>query len=206
MGVCVGDRESGARRQLALKGQCRLHVVGRAYSRTSGLYGLVSQRCERRGGGNRGEELRIGDDKLLLNDSVVALRGDNVGQAEAIVENTESGTQHGLGARAASSSGGPGNCYARREVPPVMDKILRFISESEIDSYVRTHLPFVAGKHSDVQSISREIWVAGIDRELRSSATQGPNLRRRIAHLLKQKRAAIPFDRLDGDKHRISRT
>ncbi len=79
MGVCVGDRESGARRQLALEGQCRLHVVGRAYSRTYGLYRLVSQRCKRRGGGNRGEEIRIGDYKLLLNNSVVTLRGDKVG-------------------------------------------------------------------------------------------------------------------------------
>jgi hypothetical protein len=130
------------------------------------------------GGRNRGEEIRIGDDKLLLNDSVVAFRGDNVGQTEAIVENAESGAQHGLGARTTRASGSPGNRHARREVPPVMDKILRFVSESEIDSYVRTHLPFVAGKHSDVQSISREIWVAGINTKLRSAAAQAPNLRR----------------------------
>src|SRR6202035_2361910 len=150
MRVCIGDGESSTRGQLPLEGQRRLHVVGRAQSRTYGFCGLVSQSCQRRGGGNHGEEIRIGNYKLLLNNSVVAFSGDNVGQGEAIVENSESGTQDGLGARTAAASGSPGNRHARREVPSVMDKILRFVPESQINCYIRTHQPFVANKYADV--------------------------------------------------------
>src|ERR1700730_13177079 len=113
MRVCIGDGESSTRGQLPLEGQRRLHVVGRAQSRTYGFGGLVSQSCQRRGGGNRGEEIRIGDYKLLLNNSVVAFSGDDIGQGEAIVENAEAGAQHGFSSRAAAASGSPGNRHAR---------------------------------------------------------------------------------------------
>ncbi len=153
VGIRVGDRESGARRQLALECQSRLHDIRGTQAGTHFFGGLVAQRCKcgRRGDSRIEKEIRIADHVLLLNNSVVAFCCDDVRQGEAIVENAEAGTHHGLGTRVAgASSGGPGNRYAWGEIAPVVDVALGFISESEIHSYIRTYLPLIASKHPDV--------------------------------------------------------
>src|SRR5437016_8954353 len=86
-----------------------------------------------------------------------------------------------------------------------MDITLSFIPESKIQSNVRTHLPLVAGEQTQVNLVSREIWAPRVKTELGRPAAQRSNLCRGITHLLKQKGAAISFDRLDGCEHRISR-
>src|ERR1019366_5735805 len=177
VGIRVRDRESGACRQLTLQCQSRLHNIGGAQAGTHCLAGLIPQRCKRSCWGNRREKIRIGDHVLLLNNSIVTFCQDDVRQREATVENAKAGTQHGLGARVpGASSGSPGNCYARCEISPVVDVALGFISESEIQCYVRTHLPLVTGEHPDVYLALRKIWDARIEAELRSSAAQGSYL------------------------------
>src|SRR4029077_19444075 len=81
---------------------------------------------------------------------------------------------------------------------------LGLIPQPEIQGYVRTHLPFVAGKQPEVYRVRRKAWDARIHAELRSSAAQCSNLCGGITHVLKQESQAIPFDGLDRDQNRIS--
>src|SRR5258708_3139978 len=150
VGIRVGDRESGARRQLALECQSRLHDIRGTQAGTHFFGGLVAQRCKcgRRGDSRIEKEIRIADHVLLLNNSFVAFCGADVRKGEAIVKKAEAGASPGFGTGIAGPPpGGPGNRYAWGKIAPVVDVALGFISKPETHSYIRTSLPLIASKH-----------------------------------------------------------
>src|ERR1700741_903283 len=89
---------------------------------------------------------------------------------------------------------------------PVVDIALGFIPESEVQAHVGTQLPLITAEYSNVYVAGREIWSTRVDAELSRPAAKRSNLGVRVAHLLKQKRAAIALDGLNGYKHRIPGT
>ena len=78
---------------------------------------------------------------MLLVNSVQTLGVEDVALAEAVIENSEAGPQHGLGGLASSQS--PGNADARGKVSVVADVILRFESQPGADGQIGARLPVV---------------------------------------------------------------
>ena len=78
---------------------------------------------------------------MLLVNSVQTLRVEDVVLAEAVVENSEAGPQHGLGGLAFSQS--PGDANARGKVSMVVNVILRFEAQPAADGHIGARLPVV---------------------------------------------------------------
>ena len=96
--VCVGDRDCGVQRHLALERNSGLHEVGSAQCGTDLLDGAGGHWSgQSRDGGHGGKKVRVRDYVLLLDHAVVALGGENVREAEAVVKHAESGADHALG-------------------------------------------------------------------------------------------------------------
>src|SRR5262249_35392242 len=95
MRIRISDRHSRIARQLAFDADWRLNDVRRAHGGTDLLNGLLCLKCRdywnRRNGR---KEIRIRDDVLLLDDSVVAFCCKRVRQRKAIVEDASARTDY----------------------------------------------------------------------------------------------------------------
>src|SRR5271165_313740 len=79
----------------------------------------------------------------------------------------------------------------------VSDIGLSFVAQSETHCEVGFYLPIVSGEYRNVPSAGIDHRISGIDRELRRSAAQRPDLCRRETHLLKEQCPAVLFYRGD---------
>ena len=126
--------------------------------------------------GNGGEEIRCGNDVLLLVNSVVAFGVEDIVLAEAVVEHAEPGAQHGLDVFAFSQS--PGKPEARSKIGMVVNLVLRFEAQAAAEGHVRADFPIVFHIGLDVVVVERGGGISGRQGELAGASAVGPNLRR----------------------------
>ena len=108
---------------------------------------------------------------MLLQHAVVALRSDDIGERETIVENPEPGAQHGFGTRVLGiAARRPGNRQTWSEIAPVVNICLRLIAQSKAERDVGLHSPIIANKRSQIRLMHRQPGLAGVEGELRRSA------------------------------------
>ncbi len=181
MRIGKGDGERGLSRQLPLHGDGRLHDVGGAHLSADLLHDLRllfgREACD---GRNIRIEIRIGEQVLLLGDPVVALRGENVAQREAIVKHAETRADHAFRAPGSGSRAGrPSDADTRRPIAMVADIGLRLVAQAQVERDIRTNAPVVADECSRVELMHADVGDTGRDAELRRSAAQRRGLRGR---------------------------
>src|ERR1051326_2558424 len=207
MGIRVGDCHGRVVGQLPFHTECGLYDVRRAQRRANLLDRLLRLKCGYyRNRWNGGEEIRIRNHVLLLHYPVIARGGERVGEGEAIVKNAGTGAQNFLRFRRfGGRSRRPGQRQARREVSPIMNVALRFVSQPEIQGKPGVDPPVIACEQADIKLASGDLWIAGAEGELGSASTQSSDLGRRATELLEYQSTAISFDRSNRRKGRIIR-
>ena len=113
---------------------------------------------------------------MLLDNSVEALRIQDVILGEAVVKNSVAGAQHGLGGLALSQS--PGDANPRGKVRMVVNVILRLEAQPAADGQIGTRLPVVFHVRLDFNVIHPGEGVSRREGELACSTAIGLNLRK----------------------------
>src|SRR5882724_75018 len=132
------------------------------------LHGLKPrQRRDRR---RRRKEIRIRKYVLLLADAVAAKRRHGICQSKTIIEDAKSGARHGLW-RQSPRDAGP-----RRQVMPVTNVGLRFVTEAEAHGQRPSDFPVVTNEDSEIELTYCKAWVTCDDAELAGATTASRNL------------------------------
>src|SRR6266850_7918789 len=146
MGVRVSDRHRCIARELPLNTDHRLIKRRGNEVRTYLLTNLHRLKPRhRRDRRRRRKEIRIREYVLLLADAVAAKRRHGVCQPETIIENAESRAGHGF-RRQSPRDAGP-----RRQVMPVTNVGLRFVTEAEAYGQRLTDFPVVTNESSEIE-------------------------------------------------------
>src|SRR5262249_49329462 len=151
----------------AFHGEDGLHQVRSAQSTADALDGGYRLRTRQRRDRRRfGEEIRIADYVLLLRESIKALCGERVADAEPVIKESESNADH---SRLFRSLRARSPCYAdpRSEVAMIVDVCLRFVAQAQAPSHVRAHPPVIGDKPGGIHLTSGDLGCSRADAELR---------------------------------------
>ncbi len=177
--------------------------MGRAQIRSDPSNGDRQLIPERQDGGERLEKIRIPNLVLLLIQPVLPDGLQRQLFAETIVEDSEAESHRSF--PALGNTRGPGNTQPWRNVLPEMNVVLPFVAQPKAEPEVRPHDPIILHIHAKVRLADVRSWVPGRDGKLAGAAAQRADLRVRQTLAVEQDSAAIPFERRQRYRHRLTR-